>query len=97
MDWDQDIHRIWVSVWTRINKDYDVDQGMNQGTRQDIEQDMDQNIIQDDQDMDSGMNYAGACDQDLARMHIRIGVGYVSRRGIKFVLGYRLRYGLDYG
>jgi hypothetical protein len=22
--------------------------------------------------MDSGMNYAGACDQDLARMHIRI-------------------------
>jgi len=47
--------------------------------------------------MDSGMNYAGACDQDLARMHIRIGVGYVSRRGIKFGLGYRLRYGLDYG
>ena len=29
MDWDWDIHRIWVSVWTRINKDYDVDQGMN--------------------------------------------------------------------
>ena len=47
--------------------------------------------------MDSGMNYAGACDQDLARMHIRIGVGYDSSRGIKFGLGYRLRYGLDYG
>ena len=37
---------------------------MNQGTHYDIEQDMDQNIIQDGQDMDSGMDYAEACDQD---------------------------------
>ena len=44
--------------------DYDRDQGVYQGTHQDIELDMDQNIIQDGQDMDSGMDFAEACDQD---------------------------------
>ena len=47
--------------------------------------------------MDSGMNYARACDQGLARMHIRTWSRVWLKTWLKFGLGYRLGSGLDYG